>query len=87
MAAREALGVDADEPDGDGGRWLVYDGDAFNAEAWEGLLKEIGRVEGFGVAMNHADTLRRMWTEWLVEKKRGDDERGFWMPVLTLTLD
>ena len=37
----------------------------------------IGRVEKFGVFINHADTLRRMWSEWLIEQKRRDDERGW----------
>lgn len=67
----------ADDADGANNRYMVHDGDSFNAESWQALLVEIGRVEGFGVAINHADRLRQIFTQWLIEKKRGDDERGF----------
>jgi hypothetical protein len=66
----------ADEPDGDD-RYLVYDGDASDPKTWEGLLKTIGRVEKFGVFINHADRLRLMWTQWLAEQERRRDERGW----------
>ena len=58
-------------------QYLIYDGAAGDPAAWEGLLKEIGRVEKFGVFINHADRLRLMWTQWLAEQKRRGDERGF----------
>jgi hypothetical protein len=67
----------ADDPEVLRNRYLVHDGEADNPAVWESLLKTIGRVEQFGVFMNHADTLRRMWSEWLIEKQRRDDERGF----------
>jgi hypothetical protein len=66
---------EADEPDGN--RWLVYDGTADNPTSWEALLREVGHVERFGVLINHGDALRRMWTEWLAERKRRRDERGW----------
>jgi hypothetical protein len=66
----------ADEPDYDD-RYLVYDADSSDPKSWEGLLVEIGRVEKFGVLINHADKLRRMRSEWLVEQKRREDERGW----------
>jgi hypothetical protein len=66
----------ADDPDGRS-RYLVYDGDASNPKAWESLLKTIGRVEKFGVLINHADRLRQMWSEWRIEQQRRDDERGW----------
>ena len=66
----------ADDPEARS-RYLVYDGDASDPKAWESLLKTIGRVEKFGVLINHADRLRLMWSEWLVEQKRRRDERGW----------
>ena len=67
----------ADEPENGNDRYLVHEGDASDPKAWDGLLKEIGRVEKFGVFINHADRLRQMWSEWLVEQKRRRDERGW----------
>ena len=52
----------ADDADGLRNRYLVHDGDASDAKSWESLLIEIGHVEKFGVYINHADTLRNMWT-------------------------
>jgi hypothetical protein len=66
----------ADDVDGRG-QYLVHDGDASDPKVWEGLLVSIGRVEKFGVYINHADRLRLMWSEWLVEQKRRRDERGW----------
>ena len=67
----------ADDADGVRNRYLVHDGDASDPKAWEGLLASIGRVEKFGVFIQHADRLRLMWTEWVVEQKRRRDERGW----------
>ena len=67
----------ADDADGLRNKYLVFDGDSSDPKAWEGLLKEIGRVEKFGVFVNHADRLRLMWTQWLAERQRRDDERGW----------
>ena len=67
----------ADDADGIRNRYLVHDGAADNPAAWEGLLQAIGRVEKFGVIVNHADRLRQMWSGWLVEQKRRGDERGW----------
>ena len=58
-------------------RYLVHDGDASDPKSWDGLLQTIGRVEKFGVIVNHADRLRQMWTQCLAERKRRDDERGW----------
>ena len=58
-------------------RYLVHDGASDNPAAWESFLQAIGRVEKFGVIVNHADRLRQMWSEWLVEQKRRRDERGW----------
>ena len=44
--------------DASGSRWLVFEGDSGNPQAWESLLKAVGRVEHFGVLLNHADKLR-----------------------------
>ena len=52
----------ADDSDAIHHRYLVWDRVADDPKSWEGLLVEIGHVEKFGVFMNHADTLRRMWT-------------------------
>ena len=65
-----------DEPESDD-RYLVFDGDASDPKAWDGLLKEIGRVEHFHVFIPHADKLRQMWTQFLAERQRRDDERGY----------
>jgi hypothetical protein len=67
----------ADDADGARNRYLVHEGDASDPKAWEGLLKAIGRVEKFGVLINHADRLRLMWSEWLVEQERRRKERGW----------
>lgn len=69
----------ADEPDNDNDnvRRCVFDGDAANPASWENLLIEIGHVEEFGVIGAHADRLRLMWTQWLAERNRRADERGF----------
>jgi len=66
----------ADEPDSDD-RYLVADGDASNPVAWQVLLYEIGAVEHFNIYIPHADKLRRMWSEWLVEQERRRKERGW----------
>ena len=58
-------------------QYLVHDGDVGDAKVWEGLLKEIGRVEKFGVLIPHADKLRQMWSSWLVEQQRRRDDRGW----------
>jgi hypothetical protein len=60
----------ADDADGARNRYLVHDKDASDPKAWEGLLKTIGRVEKFGVLINHADRLRLMWSEWLLAQRR-----------------
>ena len=67
----------ADDADGIRSRYLVHDGDASDPKAWESLLKTIGRVEKFGVFINHADRLRLMWTQWLAEQQRRRDDRGW----------
>ena len=75
----------ADDADALRNRYLVHDGDASDAKAWEGLLKEIGRVEGFGVAMHHADTLATHVDRMARGADRGARTRGgFDAPVLTL---
>jgi hypothetical protein len=68
---------EADEAGSGSRRWLVFEGDAANPTAWEGLLKAIGRVEHFYVVSEHADKLRHMWTTWLAEQERLRKERGF----------
>ena len=70
LFAAEADGADAH-------RWLVFDADASNPSSWQGLLKAIGNVEHFYVVGAHADRLRLMWSQWLLERQRRDDERGF----------
>jgi hypothetical protein len=67
----------ADDADGARNRYLVYDGDASDPKAWDGLLQEIGRVEKFGILIPHADKLRHLWSEWVLEQKRREDERGW----------
>ena len=67
----------ADDSDAIHHRYLVWNRAVDDPKSWEGLLVEIGRVEQFGVCVNLADTLRLMWSQWLIEKKRRDDERGF----------
>ena len=67
----------ADDADGVRNRYLVHDGDASDPKAWDGLLQAIGRVEKFGVFINHADRLRVGWTQWLAEQQRRSDERGW----------
>jgi hypothetical protein len=41
------------------------------------LLQIIGPIEKFHVQIPHADQLRQMWTEWLVEQERLRKERGW----------
>jgi hypothetical protein len=65
----------ADE--GEGARRLCHVGQGEDPEAWQSLLATIGRIEHFRVLINHAATLRRMWSEWLLEQKRRGDERGW----------
>ena len=60
-----------------GKRWLVFEGEAANSTAWEGLLKAIGRVEHFYVVGAHADKLRLMWTQWLAAQEHLRKERGW----------
>jgi hypothetical protein len=67
----------ADDADGVRNRYLVHDGDSSDPKAWDGLLVSIGRVEKFGVFINHADRLRLMWSEWVLAQRRLRDERGF----------
>ena len=70
---------EADEADSSSSRrWLVFEGDAANPTAWQGLLQEIGRVEHFYVCRSATPTrFDRRGREWLVEQKRRRDERGF----------
>ena len=68
---------EADEAGSDARRWLVFDGEASNPTAWEGLLKQIGRFEHFYVVGEHSDKLRRTWSEWILAQQRLRDERGF----------
>jgi hypothetical protein len=68
---------DADEAGSGSSRWLVFEGDAANPTAWEGLLKAIGRVEHLYVVGAQADRLRHMWTQWLAEQERLRKERGW----------
>jgi hypothetical protein len=67
----------ADDAEARSSRYLVYDGASDNPGSWEGLLREVGCIEKFYVIGAHADALRRMWSEWLVEQKRRRDERGW----------
>jgi hypothetical protein len=67
----------ADDSDAIHHRYLVWNGDADNPQSWQGLLVEIGRVEGFAVCINLADTLRHEWSTWRLERQRRDDERGW----------
>ena len=75
--ARVKLWTASDDADAVRNRYLVHDGDASDPKAWESLLQAIGRVEKFGVLINHADKLRLMWSEWVLEQKRRRDERGW----------
>ena len=67
----------ADDADGVRTRYLVYDGASDNPESWESLLVEIGHCEKFGVYVPLADKLRVAWTQFLAERQRRSDERGF----------
>jgi hypothetical protein len=67
----------AEADEAGGSRWLVYDGDPTDPGAWESLLREVGCVEHFNVHIPHADKLRHLWTQWLAERKRRRDERGW----------
>ena len=64
------LTASADDADGARTRYPVHDGDASDSKAWDGLLQAIGRIEKFNVLVHHADQLRQMWSEWLVEQQR-----------------
>ena len=67
----------ADDADAIRTRYLVYDGAADDPAAWESLLVQIGRCEKFHVFVPHADKLRMMWTQFLAERQRRSDERGW----------
>jgi hypothetical protein len=55
----------------------VFDG-RDTPEEWEGLLRTIARVEGFGIHVNHAFNLRSEWSAYIREQDRRDGgEEGF----------